>query len=128
MKNNNIEKSYPVGRLPISSKRVCLTLDLKNDPELIADYQAYHSQEKHWMEIADGIRKAGVLVMDIYRLDNRLFMICEVPENENFDTIWFSMDLFPRQTEWAELMAKFQQALPGYELGWVKMDRIYTLY
>ena len=80
------------------------------------------------MEIADGIRKAGVLVMDIYRLDNRLFMICEVPENENFDAIWLSMGQFPMQPEWAELMVKFQQALPGHELGWVKMDRIYTLY
>ena len=66
--------------------------------------------------------------MDIYRLENRLFMICEVPENENFDTVWLSMGQFPRQTEWAGLMAKFQQALPGHELGWVKMDRIYTLY
>lgn len=124
----NNEKSYTVESQQEATKRVCLTLDLKNDPDLIRDYMAYHSPEKHWMEIADGIRKSGVLVMDIYRIDNRLFMICEVPEAESFDTIWYGMGEFPRQSEWAELMGKFQQAIPGHELEWVKMERIYSLY
>lgn len=108
--------------------RICLTLDLKNDLELIRKYTFYHSPEGHWMEIAEGIRQTGIVVMDIYKLDNRLFMICEVPEDVDFDFAWNSMSNYPKQPEWAKLMRIFQQAVPGHNFGWIKMERIYTLY
>ncbi len=38
MTPNNTEKSYPVKNLNQATKRVCLTLDLKNSPELTKDY------------------------------------------------------------------------------------------
>jgi L-rhamnose mutarotase len=123
----NKEISYPVEKMDMATKRVCLTLDLKNDPELIQEYLYYHSKEGHWPEIADGIRQAGIAVMDIYRLDNRLFMICEVPLEKDFDAIWTSMGSYSKQPEWAGLMAKFQQAVPGHKPGWIKMEQIYTL-
>ena len=37
-------------------KRYCQTLDLKNNPELIAEYREIHSREKAWPEIREGIR------------------------------------------------------------------------
>ena len=56
-------------------RRYCLTLDLKNDPRLIAEYTKHH--EKMWPEITKSIHDAGIEDMEIYRLGTRLFMIIE---------------------------------------------------
>lgn len=111
---------------PYGTKRVCLALDLKDDPELIAQYKQYHGED-FWEEIGKGIWGAGICVMDIYCVDTRMFMICEVPSDVDFETAWKAMGTFPRQGEWGELMAKFQQALPGHPLEWVPMERVFTL-
>jgi L-rhamnose mutarotase len=47
-------------------KRYCQTLELYEDPELIAGYVEEH---KHvWNEIKEGIRSVGILDMQIYLL------------------------------------------------------------
>lgn len=106
-------------------KRYCLALDLKNNPQLIAEYLNHHAQENLWPEIVEGIKKSGVEVMDIYNVDNRLFMICEMPEEVDIDEAWQKMGTYERQDEWAALMSKFQQALPGHQLEWVMMKKVY---
>ncbi|MEI6751876.1 MAG: L-rhamnose mutarotase [Paludibacter sp.] len=106
-------------------KRFCFALDLKNDPELITEYLKYHSPEHFWKVIGEGIKKAGVDVMDIYNVDNRLFMICEIPVEVDFDEAWQKMGTFERQAEWGALMSQFQQALPGHKQEWVKMNKVY---
>ncbi len=110
-----------------SRKRVCLTLDLKNQPELIAKYIFYHTEENNWAEINDGIQKSGIQLMDIYLVDNRMFMICEIDAGVDFDTCWSKIGDYPRQDEWADLMANFIQAIPGHKLEWVKMEKVYSL-
>ena len=42
-------------------KRYCQTLDLKDNPELIAEYRRRHSDGEAWEEILDGIRSVGIL-------------------------------------------------------------------
>ena len=54
-------------------KRYCLACDLKNDPKLIAEYEQYH--ERVWPEIEASIKDSGIVSMEIYRIENRLFMI-----------------------------------------------------
>jgi L-rhamnose mutarotase len=103
-----------------------LALDLKNDSAHIEAYLKYHSPEYFWSEIGEGIKKAGVEVMDIYNVDNRLFMICEVPVEIDLDEAWQKMGTYERQAEWGALMSKFQQALPGHKLEWVQMKRVYS--
>jgi L-rhamnose mutarotase len=56
-------------------QRHCLALDLKDDPELIAEYERHH--DHIWPEIIHSIKSAGITVLDIYRTGNRLFMIME---------------------------------------------------
>lgn len=64
-------------------KRYCQTMELKNDPELIAEYVKRHSESEAWPEIRAGIREVGILEMDIYFLGNRLLCIKNVyQENE----------------------------------------------
>ena len=110
-----------------SRKRVCLTCDLKDDTQLIDAYKKYHSPETHWKEIAQGISDAHIALMDIYLVDNRMFMICEVAADMDFDTCWDKMGTYDRMDEWGALMAQFQQAVPGHPVEWVKMERVFTL-
>lgn len=126
-KKYNTSNGYYVKPLPFPSKRICLALDLKNDPALMQEYKRYHSPEHYWNEIGEGIVKSGIPVMDIYMVDNRMFMICEVAIETDFDEAWNGIGQFERQTEWSELMSTFQQALPGHKLEWVKMERVYEI-
>jgi L-rhamnose mutarotase len=109
------------------TRRYCLTLDLKDDPALIAEYKRYH--EKIWPEITKSIRDAGIVDMEIYSHGTRMFMIMEVSEHFSFERKSEADRNNPRVQEWEELMWKFQQPLPGARPGekWLLMDRIFKL-
>ena len=109
------------------TKRYCLTLDLKDDPKLIAEYRRYH--EKIWPEITKSIRDAGILDMEIYLLGTRLFMVMEVDETFSFENKAKADAAHPKVREWEELMWKFQKTLPGAKPGekWIGMERIFRL-
>jgi L-rhamnose mutarotase len=108
-------------------KRYCLALDLKDDPELIAEYEAIHKNV--WPENIKGIKDAGIEVMDIYRTGNRLFMIMEVNDLFSFENKEAADSVNEKVQEWEKLMWKFQQPLPwakGNE-KWVLMQQIFEL-
>jgi L-rhamnose mutarotase len=108
-------------------KRYCLTLDLKDDPELIAEYKRHH--EKIWPEITKSIKDAGIEDMEIYLLGTRMFMVMEVKESFSFDAKAKADGRNPKVREWEELMWKFQKPLPQAKLGekWMLMERIFKL-
>ncbi|MFK5971818.1 MAG: L-rhamnose mutarotase, partial [Flavobacteriaceae bacterium] len=54
-------------------KKHCLAVDLKDDKALIAAYEEYHRNV--WPEILDSLKASGIQHMDIYRIENRLFMV-----------------------------------------------------
>ena len=111
-------------------KRFCQTLDLKDNPELIAEYRRRHSEGEAWKEIIDGIRKVGILEMEIYLLDTRLFMIVETPLDFEWNEAMARLATLPRQQEWEDYMAEFQDARPGASSDekWRMMERIFYLY
>jgi L-rhamnose mutarotase len=108
-------------------KRYCLALDLKNDPALISEYENHHNNPRP--EIEKSIRDAGILVMDIYRTGNRLFMIMETTDDFSFEGKAEADAANPNVQEWEQLMWKYQQALPHAAPGekWKLMDKIYQL-
>ena len=108
-------------------KRYCLALDLKNDEELIAEYEKYH--EAIWPEITESITSAGIENLEIYRIENRLFMIMETSDDFSFDKKNKLDAANAKVQEWEELMWKYQQALPSAKEGekWMLMKKIYTL-
>jgi L-rhamnose mutarotase len=57
------------------NRRYCLTLDLKNDPALIAEYKLYH--EKIWPEVTRSIKDSGIIDMEIYLLGARILIRCQ---------------------------------------------------
>ncbi|GGH04699.1 L-rhamnose mutarotase [Pedobacter zeae] len=108
-------------------KRYCLALDLVDDKKLIEEYKHYHRSV--WPEIKESIISSGIENMEIYLLDNRLFMIMEVNESFSFDEKAKADLANPKVQEWETLMWKFQQALPGAKPGekWILMDQIFKL-
>lgn len=107
--------------------RFCLTLDLKDDPALIAEYETWHKNV--WPEIIESIRTSGIENMQIYRFSNRLFMIMEVNETFSFDQKGAADAGNEKVQEWETLMWKYQQGVPGAKPGekWVLMDKIFEL-
>jgi L-rhamnose mutarotase len=109
------------------NKRYCLTLDLKDDPQLIAEYRKHH--ERVWPEITRSIRETGIEDLEIYLLGTRMFMIMEVNEDFSFGAKAKADKENPKVQEWEQLMWKFQQPLPQARAGekWLLMDRIFAL-
>ena len=106
-------------------KRYCLTLDLKNDPELIRLYEEHH--KKVWPEILRSIRDAGIEKMEIYRYNTRLFMIMETNDDFSFEKKKIGDMQNEKVQQWEQLMWKYQQALPGASPGekWILMKKIF---
>jgi len=109
------------------AKRYTLALDLKNDPQLIDEYEKHH--QNVWPEILKSITDSGIANMEIYRWQNRLFMIMDTTDEFSFDKK-AQMDAGnPKVQEWENLMWKYQQGLPGVPEGekWQLMDKIFEL-
>lgn len=123
-------KGYAARQHPVPVKRYCRTMDLKDDPALIAEYVKRHSEGESWPEILAGIREVGILEMEIYILGNRLFMIVETPLDFDWDTAMARLATLPRQQEWEDFMAIFQQCREGdtADEKWKMMERMFYLY
>ncbi|MGX1930939.1 L-rhamnose mutarotase [Flagellimonas sp. 2504JD4-2] len=108
-------------------KRYALALDLRDDPNLIAEYEAYH--QAIWPEIEQSILDSGIKRMEIYRLGTRLFMYVEADEHFTFEAKAKEDLNNPKVQEWEELMWKYQQALPIAKPGekWILMQEIFRL-
>ena len=100
-------EGYRVKEYGMPVKRYCQTLDLKNNPELIAEYRKIHSRGEAWPEIREGIQSVGILEMEIYIIGSRLFMIVETP----LDFDW-------------------EECVPGSSAAekWRLMERMFYLY
>lgn len=111
-------------------KRFCRTMDLRDDPELIAEYRRRHAEGNIWPEIIEGIREVGILEMEIYILDTRLFMIMDTEVDFDWDTAMTKLAGLPRQQEWEDYMSMFQKAEKGMtaDRKWRLMDRMFRLY
>ena len=106
-------------------KRYCLTLDLKDDAKMIAEYEEYHKNIS--VEILKSIKDSGIESMQIYRIHTRMFMIMETIDDFSFEKKAL-LDASNEQVQvWENLMWKYQQALPTSKEGekWVLMKQIY---
>ena len=111
----------------MKTHRHCFALDLINDVELISAYKKHHKNV--WPEIVKSITDSGIVNLEIYLVENRLFMIMEVTDSFSFEKKDKMDANNPKVQEWEALMWKYQQALPTAKDGekWLLMDRIYQL-
>ena len=123
-------EGYKVKEYKGPVKRYCRTMNLKDNPELIAEYRKRHSQEHSWKEIREGIKQVGILEMEIYILGNRLFMIVETPLDFDWDTAMARLATLPRQQEWEDYMSIFPDCERGATATekWQMMERMFYLY
>jgi L-rhamnose mutarotase len=108
-------------------KRFCFALDLKDDAALINEYEEYHREV--WPEILKSIKDAGIQQMEIYRINNRLFMIMETNNDFTFEQKAKMDEANEKVQQWEQLMWKYQQAIPGSEPGekWRLTEKIFAL-
>ena len=109
------------------SKRYCFALDLKDNEDLIKEYE--HLHQKIPSAIRKSITDSGIIDMEIYRVANRLFMIMETDDKFSFEKK-SGMDILNTEVQaWENLMWKYQQSLPFAKPGekWVSMNKIFDL-
>ena len=108
-------------------KKYCLALDLIPDQELINEYIQYH--QNVWPEILASIKESGIEQMEIYHIENRLFMIIEADDSFDFKQKEKLDKQNPTVQKWEQLMWKYQQAIPGGRAGakWRLMHKIFDL-
>lgn len=108
-------------------KRFCQALDLVDDPEKIKLYQQYH--ENIWPEVAANIKRRGIKDMQIWQVENRLFMIMEVADDFNPEEAQEITENDPVNEKWEALMSQFQKPLgvAKSDQKWVEMTKIFDL-
>ena len=123
-------KGYKQKNFQGETKRFVQILELRDDPDMIAQYRKWHSQEYQWKEIRDGIREVGILEMEIYILGTKLVMIVDAPIDFDWDEAMVRLATLPRQAEWEAFVAKFQgcSAEARSAEKWQMMERVFYLY
>jgi L-rhamnose mutarotase len=108
-------------------KRYCQYLKL--NPETLEQYKYWHNSRHIWKEIPEGIRKAGILNMEIFLFQDHAFMIVETPPDFQWDEAFGRLATFERQAEWEAFVSQFQEAGEGKrsEEKWQLMERIFSL-
>jgi len=107
--------------------RHCLTLDLQDDPQKIAEYKRYH--EKIWPEVRDSLINSGVTDMEIYLVGTRMFMIMDVDDAFSFANKAAMDSANPKVLEWEAVMANFQAVPEGADpvKRWSVMEKAFDL-
>ena len=105
-------------------KSMAMTLNLKDDAEIIERYKEYHRAV--WPEVLEGARSQGMTNIKIFLLGRRLFMYFEAPDD--FGSIEGYMTS-ARAKEWDELMRTFQEPVPEAAEGewWAEMEEVFDL-
>ena len=111
-------------------KRYVQYLEISDEPELVAQYRKWHSEEYNWKEVREGIRAVGILEMELYILGSKLVMIVDAPADFQWDEAMNKLATLPRQAEWEAFVAKFQGRSPEARSDekWQPMERMFRLY
>ena len=109
--------------------RHVLLIDLSDDAQAIAQYEAWHMAGALPPAIAASIRGADVLAMDIYRSGNRLVMIMETGPGFNAESKAAADAADPTVQAWEATLDTVQRPLPWALAGekWTAAEPIFSL-
>ena len=105
-----------------------MTIDLADDPELIAQYKAHHANP--WPEPLQGLATVGIIDMKIFLLGRRMFMYITARDEFDPDRDFPRyVEQNPQAAEWDELMRTFQRQVPEAQDGewWANMEMVFDL-
>lgn len=110
-------------------KRFVFALDLNDDPQAIAEYEAWHRADRIWPAVVASLRQSGLTALEIFRTGARLCLIMEAPDDFSLEAKAAADACNPDVQAWERLMWTFQRALPWAAPGekWVRMQRIFSL-
>jgi L-rhamnose mutarotase len=111
------------------TRRHVLLLDLVDQPESIARYEAWHAAGTVPRPVVASIRAAGIAAMQIFRSANRLVMVMDVTAAFDPAAKARADAADPDVVAWETLMDGFQQRLPWAASGekWVEAGLIFDL-
>ena len=108
-------------------KSFAMTLNLKEEAGVVDKYKEYHRAA--WPEVLAALRGIGISKLKIFLHGRRLFMYLEA--SDAFDP---GRDLpryvtTERVREWDDLMATFQEPVPGAAPGewWADMEEVFDI-
>jgi L-rhamnose mutarotase len=109
--------------------RHVLLIDLADDAEAIAQYEAWHAAGAVPPAIVASIRGAGIETMEIYRTGNRLVMIMETAAGFDPDRKAAADAADPAVQGWEAMMDTVQCPLPWALNGskWTPAEPIFSL-
>ncbi|MEN7549498.1 L-rhamnose mutarotase [Rapidithrix thailandica] len=109
-------------------KEYAKSINLKDDPDLIAKYLEYH--DNIWPEVVESFKAVGVIDIKIFKIGRQLFMYMVTEDHfdpeKDFERY---LQMNPKNPEWEDLMATFQEPLPGAKEGehWAALEKIFEL-
>lgn len=108
--------------------RGVLTLNLKDDPAVIEAYRHHHAHV--WPEVADSLRRSGIVHLEIYLLGRRLVMIADT-DGRDIEAAFRAhhASAGTRVAAWEALMQEMQEPLPEAAPGewWARMTCVCRL-
>ncbi|MBW6527043.1 L-rhamnose mutarotase [Sphingomonas sp. RHCKR7] len=111
------------------TRRHVLLLDLVDEPDKIARYEAWHAAGAVPKPVVASIRAAGIAAMQIFRSGDRLVMVMDVTDAFDPATKARADAADPDVVAWETLMDGFQRRLPWAAAGekWVPAALIFDL-
>ena len=103
-------------------------LNLKDDPQAIEKYKAFH--QNVWPEVPAALKQVGIISMRIYLIGRRLFMYMEAVDDFSPERDFPKyLELHGRCREWDDLMRTLQEKIPeaGEDEWWALMEPVYEL-
>jgi L-rhamnose mutarotase len=110
-------------------QRHVLLIDLADDAEAIARYEAWHAAGQVPPEVTASIRNAQIASMEIYRTGNRLVMVMETEPGFDAQSKVGADSVNPAVIAWEALMNTVQRPLPWAvsEAKWTEARLIFSL-
>ena len=105
-----------------------LTINLREDPQIIEEYKEYHRAV--WPEVEQALKTVGVTSMKIFLLGRRLFIYIETTDNFVVDRDFSKyLEQHPKCAEWDAYMRTYQEKLPEAieDEWWATMEQVYEL-
>ena len=113
----------------LTVKTYCLSLDLQNDPDLIAEYKKFHEPGTIWPEVVENIKSREIISEQIFLLGSRMVMVLETTDDFSFEEKAAADQANPKMQEWEVLMWKYQKPVPEAQPGekWALMEKIFEV-
>ncbi|MHB8620421.1 MAG: L-rhamnose mutarotase [Chloroflexota bacterium] len=104
-----------------------LTLCLKDEPEVVSQYKAYH--QRVWPRVLARMRECGIHEMRIFLAGRRMFMYLSAEDGFDPRQDFRRINQDPDSARWNALMATLQERAPEArpEDWWLPMEQVFAL-